>query len=74
MTRITRIRNEFQNLFSPIRVIREIAVNSVAEEELATVVSVNLQRATHLRHSILQKVFSGKLVGEISPTIKQRKG
>ena len=26
MTRITRIRNEFQNLFSPIRVIREIGL------------------------------------------------
>lgn len=31
-------------------------------EKLETVVSANLRRATRLRHSILQKAFTGSLV------------
>ncbi len=39
-------------------------------EELESVVTANLQRATRLRQSILQKAFTGELVGDASLLIK----
>jgi type I restriction enzyme S subunit len=56
------------------RIVAEVERRLSVVEELEAVVSANLQRATRLRQSILQKAFSGELVGEISPIIKQHKG
>ena len=56
------------------RIVAEVERRFSVVEELEAVVSANLQRATRLRQSILQKAFTGKLVGEVSPTIKQRTG
>jgi len=36
-------------------------------ENLEAVVSANLQRATCLRQSMLQKAFTGKLAGDAKP-------
>jgi type I restriction enzyme S subunit len=43
------------------RIVAEVERRLSVVEELEAVVSVNLQRATRLRQSILQKAFSGKL-------------
>lgn len=56
------------------RIVAEVERRLSVVEELEAVVSANLQRATRLRQSILQKAFTGKLVGEVAPTIKQRTG
>ncbi len=41
------------------RIVAEVERRLSVVEELETVVSANLQRATRLRQSILQRVFSG---------------
>jgi type I restriction enzyme S subunit len=56
------------------RIVAEVERRLSVVEELESVVTANLQRATRLRQSILQKAFTGKLVGEISPSTNQRKG
>lgn len=43
------------------RIVAEVERRLSVVEELETVVSANLQRATRLRQSILQKAFSGEL-------------
>ena len=43
------------------RIVAEVERRLSVVEELETVVSVNLQRATRLRQSILQRAFSGGL-------------
>ena len=43
------------------RIVAEVERRLSVVEELAAVVSANLQRATRLRQSILQKAFSGRL-------------
>jgi type I restriction enzyme S subunit len=42
------------------RIVAEVERRLSVVEELETVVSTNLQRATHLRQSVLQKAFTGK--------------
>ena len=44
------------------RIVAEVERRLSVVEELESVVSANLQRATRLRQSILQKAFSGELV------------
>ena len=41
----------------------------IVVEELEAVVAANLQRATRLRQSILQKAFSGELIPSIDPRL-----
>ena len=43
------------------RIVAEVERRLSVVEELETVVSANLQRATRLRQSILQKAFTGGL-------------
>jgi hypothetical protein len=43
------------------RIVAEVQQRLSAVEELESVVSANLQRATRLRQSILQKAFTGQL-------------
>ena len=45
------------------RIVAEVERRLSVVEELESVVSANLQRATRLRQSILQKAFTGELVG-----------
>jgi hypothetical protein len=44
------------------RIVAEVERRLSVVEELETVVSANLQRATRLRQSFLQKAFTGELV------------
>ena len=44
------------------RIVAEVERRLSVVEELAAVVSANLQRATRLRQSILQKAFTGELL------------
>ncbi len=44
------------------RIVAEVERRLSVVEELETVVSANLQRATRLRQSIMQKAFSGELI------------
>lgn len=46
------------------RIVAEVERRLSVVEELESVVSANLQRATRLRQSILQKAFTGELVGQ----------
>ena len=43
------------------RIVGEVERRLSVVEELESVVTANLQRATRLRQSILQKAFTGKL-------------
>jgi type I restriction enzyme S subunit len=43
------------------RIVAEVERRLSVVEELESVVSANVQRAIRLRHSILQKAFTGKL-------------
>ena len=43
------------------KVVEEVERRLSMVDELETIVSTNLQRATRLRQSILQKAFNGKL-------------
>ena len=47
------------------RIVAEVERRLSVVEELESVVSASLQRATRLRQSILQKAFSGKLKAEV---------
>ena len=44
------------------RIVAEVERRLSVVEELESVVTANLQRATRLRQSILQKAFTGELV------------
>ena len=44
------------------RIVAEVERRLSVVEELESVVSANLQRATRLRQSILQKAFTGELL------------
>ena len=46
------------------RIVAEVERRLSVVEELGAVVSANLQRATRLRQSILQKAFTGSLLNE----------
>ena len=48
-------------LAEQMRIVAEVERRLSVVEELETVVSANLQRATRLRQSILQKAFTGNL-------------
>lgn len=50
------------------RIVAEVERRLSVIDELETVVSANLHRAARLRQSILQKAFTGNLVGEASRT------
>lgn len=45
------------------RIVAEVERRLSVVEELEAVVSANLQRASRLRQSILQKAFTGELTG-----------
>jgi type I restriction enzyme S subunit len=44
------------------RIVAEVERRLSVVEELETVIKANIQRATHLRESILQRAFEGNLV------------
>ena len=50
------------SLTQQTRIVAEVERRLSVVEELESVVSANLQRATHLRQSILQKAFTGELI------------
>jgi type I restriction enzyme S subunit len=52
-------------LAEQMRIVAEVERRLSVVEELEAVVSTNLQRATRLRQSILQKASSGQLIGDI---------
>ena len=43
------------------RIVAEVELRLSVAEELSALVTANLQRATRLRQSILQKAFTGEL-------------
>ena len=47
------------------RIVAEVEQRLSVVDELEAVVSANLQRATRLRQSILQKAFAGELIGAL---------
>ena len=49
------------SLTEQIRIVAEVERRLSVVEEMEAVVSANLQRATRLRQSILQKAFTGRL-------------
>jgi type I restriction enzyme S subunit len=49
------------------RIVAEVERRLNVVEELESVVTANLQRATRLRQSILQKAFTGQLNGTQTP-------
>ena len=51
-----------QKLWNYCNILRDDGLSYGVAEELESVVSANLQRATRLRQSILQKAFTGGLV------------
>ena len=51
----------FPPLAEQTRIVAEVERRLSVIEELEATVSANLQRATRLRQSILQKAFSGEL-------------
>jgi len=62
-------KSKFEALAIPIpplaeqtRIVAEVERRLSVVEELEAAVSANLQRASRLRHSILQKAFTGRLV------------
>ena len=56
-------RNAISPLAEQTRIVAEVERRLTVVEELEAVVSTNLQRATRLRQSILQKAFTGELTG-----------
>lgn len=48
-------------LAKQMRIVAEVERRLSVVEELESVVTANLQRATRLRQSILQKAFTGEL-------------
>jgi type I restriction enzyme S subunit len=59
--RIRQIRITLPPLAEQKRIVAEVERRLSVVEELEAVVSANLQRATRLRQSILQKAFTGEL-------------
>lgn len=57
----TEAKPEGVPLAEQTRIVAEVARRLSVVEELESVVSANLQRATRLRQSILQKAFTGGL-------------
>ena len=49
------------------RIVAEVERRLSVVEELESVVTANLQRATRLRQSILQRAFTGKLTDQEKP-------
>jgi type I restriction enzyme S subunit len=64
--------NDPHSIAEQTRIVAEVERRLSVVEELEAVVSTNLQRATRLRQSILQKAFTGELVG--GPNSPQPKG
>lgn len=52
------------------RIVAEVERRLSVVDELEAVVSSNLQRATHLRQSILQKAFTGELVAQEAEVVE----
>ena len=60
-TKLQALAMPLSPLAEQTRIVAEVARRLSVVEELEAVVSANLQRATRLRQSILQKAFTGKL-------------
>ena len=60
-TKLQALAIPLSPLAEQTRIVAEVARRLSVVEELEAVVSANLQRATRLRQSILQKAFTGKL-------------
>ena len=50
-----------------MRIVAEVERRLSVVEELESVVTANLQRATRLRQSILKRAFTGELTGDANP-------
>lgn len=61
--RIKRIRMKFPPLADQSRIVAEVDRRLSLVEELEAISTVNLQRATRLRQSILQRAFAGQRPG-----------
>ena len=59
--RIRQISIAIPSFAEQQRIVAEVERHLSVVEELEAVVIANLQRATRLRQSILQRAFSGKL-------------
>ena len=64
LARFKTVAVPFPPLAEQTRIVAEVERRLSVVEELEAVVSANLQRATRLRQSILQKAFTGNLVTE----------
>ena len=62
LTRMIRITVALPPLAEQTRIVAEVERRLSVVEELESVVTANLQRATRLRQSILQKAFTGELI------------
>ena len=60
--RIRQIRFKIPSLDEQTRIVAEVERQLSVVDELESVVTINLQRTTRLRQSILQRAFSGNLV------------
>ncbi|MGH7873053.1 MAG: restriction endonuclease subunit S [Candidatus Binatia bacterium] len=68
MTAITRESIPVPPLAEQQRIVAEVDRRLSMVEQLEAVVNANLQRATRLRQSILQRAFDGNLLNEIPDT------
>ena len=63
-TKLQALAIPLPSLAEQTRIVAEVERRLSVVEELEAVVSANLQRATRLRQSILQKAFTGELILE----------
>jgi type I restriction enzyme, S subunit len=61
-TKLQALEIPLPPLAERVRIVAEVERRLSVVEELEAVVAANLQRASRLRQSILQKAFTGKLV------------
>ncbi len=62
---LATIRLGVPSLIEQKRIVAEVERRLSVVEEMETVVSANLQRATRLRQAVLQKAFSGQLCAHV---------
>ena len=63
---VRELRIPIPPLAEQTRIVAEVERRLSVVEELETAVNANLQRATRLRQSILERAFSGKFNSNVS--------